>query len=48
MRTLVNYQTGDEIRQATTEEEAESIEAATQDGGAGVIEVDGIKCYVSS
>lgn len=46
MATLHNYDTGEAIREATTEELAESIEAAEHDGGAGVIEVDGVRCYV--
>lgn len=44
--TLCDYQTGDSIRPATAEERAESIEAARYDGGAGVIEIDGRRCYV--
>lgn len=43
---LMNYETGGYIRQATADELQASIEAAKEDGGAGVILVDGIKCYV--
>lgn len=43
---LVDYHTGDVIREATSEEATESLEAAKHDGGAGVIEVDGRRCYV--
>lgn len=43
---LYNYQTGERIRPATAEEGADSIDAARLDGGAGVIEVDGVPCYV--
>lgn len=43
---LHNYETGEYIRPATTEELRESIDAATRDGGAGVIGVDGVRCYV--
>jgi predicted nucleic acid-binding Zn-ribbon protein len=35
-----------EIRNATPEELAASIEAAKHDGGVGVILVDGQRCYV--
>lgn len=44
--TLMNYATGEEIREATADELAASIAAAETDGGAGVIEVDGVSCYV--
>jgi len=40
------YGTGRYIREATEKERVASIEAARADGGAGVILVDGIKCYV--
>ena len=43
---LCDYRTAETIRPATTEERAESLEAARYDGGAGVIEVDGRSCYV--
>ena len=46
--TLNNYRTGEIIRAATTDEIEASTEAAERDGGAGVIEVDGIPCYVES
>lgn len=42
---LHDYQSGRQIRNATPEELAASIEAAEHDGGAGVIEVDGRACY---
>ncbi len=44
--TLRNYQTGDVIRPATAEERAASIAASELDGGAGVIEIGGLSCYV--
>ena len=44
--TLCNYRTGDEIRPATQDEQEASRAAAETDGGAGVIEVDGVFCYV--
>lgn len=43
---LYAYDTAEEIRNATAEELAASIEASKHDGGAGVIEVDGVSCYV--
>jgi|688.fasta_scaffold00460_20 hypothetical protein len=50
MASLMSYQTGDFVREATAEELAESIEAAKHDGGSGVIsvEIDGtsVTCYV--
>lgn len=42
---LYNYETGEYIRPATIEELRESMDAATRDGGAGVITVDGVRCY---
>lgn len=42
---LISYETNETIRTATIDEAIESIEAARRDGGAGVIEVDGIACY---
>lgn len=45
--TLHNYETGDFIRVATTDEFSASVAAAEIDGGAGVITVDGVRCYVS-
>lgn len=44
--TLMAYDTAETIREATSEETRASIEAAQRDGGAGVIEVDGRRCYV--
>jgi hypothetical protein len=43
---LHNYETGEFIRTATTDELKRSIDASTRDGGAGVITVDGVRCYV--
>jgi hypothetical protein len=43
---LMDYETGDAIRNATPAERLNSIEAAAMDGGAGVIVVDGRRCYV--
>jgi hypothetical protein len=45
---LVDYRTGEVIGKATAAQEAASIAAAQHDGGAGVIEVDGRRCYVQS
>ena len=45
--TLHSYETGEELRDATGEELAESVEAARHDGGAGVIMADGVRCYVA-
>ncbi len=44
--TLCNYRTGESIRPATEAEQDESIAASQTDGGAGIIEVDGVICYV--
>jgi hypothetical protein len=44
--TLYDYYTGEEIRVATDEELAASINASHHDGGAGVIDIDGRACYV--
>jgi len=44
--TLHDYDTAAAIRPATAEERAESVAAAETDGGAGVIRVDGRRCYV--
>jgi hypothetical protein len=44
---LHDYATGDVIREATFDECERSVRAATSDGGAGVIEVDGRSCYVA-
>ena len=43
--TLMDYRTGEYIREATEEELAASIEAASHDGGRGVILVGGRSCY---
>lgn len=43
--TLHRYYDGSIIRHASEGELAASIEAAEHDGGAGVIEVDGVDCY---
>lgn len=42
---LYDYETATIIRPATVDELGASIDAATRDGGAGVILVDGRKCY---
>lgn len=39
---LYDYRTGEYLREATTEEAAESERAAERDGGRGVIEVNGL------
>lgn len=44
---LTNYYTGEAIRPATPSEEQASKDAALQDSGAGVIEVDGVRCFVA-
>lgn len=46
MAKLNNYETGKYLREATEDERVLSAEAAKEDGGAGVIEVDGVRCYV--
>ena len=43
---LYRYSDGKSIRNATDAELAASVEAAEHDGGAGVITVDGVDCYV--
>ena len=43
---LMDYSTGEIVRTATAAELAESIAAAEIDGGAGVIDVDGRRCWV--
>ena len=45
---LIAYDTNEKIRPATIAEALESIEAARIDGGAGIIEADGIACYVDA
>lgn len=44
---LCDYETGEAIRQATKDEFAKSIDAASRDGGSGVIVIDGRSVYVS-
>lgn len=44
--TLCDYETGDALGPATADEHSASREAAEHDGGAGVIRVDGRRCYV--
>lgn len=44
--TLRNYKTGDAIREARQDELEASREAAERDSGRGVIDVDGVSCYV--
>jgi hypothetical protein len=43
---LYAYETGEFIRSATFEEYRESVEQAIHDGGCGVIDVDGMRCFV--
>lgn len=43
---LHDYDTGQPLRPATTDEARDSSEAAEVDGGAGVIRVNGRRCYV--
>jgi hypothetical protein len=43
---LIDYRTGEIIRTATPAEFLASVEAAKIDGGAGVIDVDGRRCWV--
>ena len=45
---LIDYATGDAIREATEQEFHESEDAARHDGGAGVIDVDGRACFVNT
>jgi hypothetical protein len=44
---LYDYATATFLRWATDAELAASTEAAKHDGGAGVILVDGVPCYVA-
>lgn len=44
--TLVDCESGEPLRNATMKELTASVEAARTDGGAGVIRVDGRRCYV--
>ena len=46
MADLYDYESNNAIRLATADEEKESIQQAEEDGGAGVIMVNGVKCYV--
>lgn len=46
MAKLIDYRTGEYVREATDEELQASVAAAEQDGGSGVIDVDGRSCYV--
>lgn len=43
---LYRYDDAEAIRNATADELAASLKAAESDGGAGVITVDGVDCYV--
>ena len=45
--SLHDYQTGDALRLATEDELRSSISAAQEDGGAGVIIIDGRACFVA-
>ena len=45
---LYDYITGDEIRNATENELRSSVAAASDDGGRGVIDIDGRSCYVDA
>lgn len=45
---LIAYNTNETVRAATIAEALESIAAARIDGGAGIIEADGIACYVDA
>lgn len=44
---IAEYNTGADLRRATADELRASLIAARTDGGAGVIEVDGLACYVA-
>lgn len=46
MEKLMRYEDAEYLREATAEELEDSIEAAEHDGGAGVILVDDVRCYV--
>lgn len=45
---LCDYATGETLRPATQAEARESARVALQDGGAGVIDVGGVACYVEA
>jgi len=47
MASLMNIDTNEEVREATDEELADSLDAAEHDGGVGAIDVDGTTCYVA-
>lgn len=42
---LHDYRTGEFLRRATADELSASVAAADEDGGAGVIDVEGVYCY---
>lgn len=46
MANLISYDTNEILRAATEAEAVLSAEASRLDGGAGVIKVDGVRCYV--
>jgi hypothetical protein len=46
MATLMDYDAAEPIREATPEEAEASRTQAERDSGAGVILVDGRRCYV--
>lgn len=48
MMNLINYRTGEVIREASIAEAIESITASNGAGSAGVIEADGLDCYVDA
>ena len=43
---LINYRTNKAIREATSDEWVKSAQESLHDGGAGVISVEGVSCYV--
>jgi hypothetical protein len=45
---LISYETNETIRTATIAEAIESLEAGRLDNGRGIIEVDGIACWVDA
>jgi len=45
---LISYNTNETIRRATIAEAIESLDASRTDGGAGIIEADGLACYVDA
>lgn len=44
---LLDYRTGGYLREATAAETVESEDQAHRDGGAGIIMVDGRRCFVA-